>query len=73
MAFSPHLFFLVTVRITAGGMRPLPEGLLWFAAQSKEHGGYSRRQPVTLGQLDRAVEDNFHFKQTIFQSECILV
>lgn len=35
---------------------PLPEGLLFLPAQSQEHGGDSRRQAGTLGELDRAVE-----------------
>ncbi len=35
---------------------PLPEDLLCLPAQSKEHGGNSRRHAVTLGELDRAVE-----------------
>ncbi len=35
---------------------PWPEGLLCLPAQSQEHGGDSRRQAVTLGELDRAVE-----------------
>ncbi len=37
---------------------PLPEGflLLWLPAQSQEHRGDSRRQAVTLGELDRTVE-----------------
>ncbi len=34
----------------------LPEGLLCLAAQSLEHGRDSRRQAVTLGELDWAVE-----------------
>ena len=34
----------------------IPEGLLCLPAQSQEHGGDSRRQAVTLGELDRTVE-----------------
>ncbi len=33
-----------------------PEGLLYLPAQAQEHGGDSRRQAVTLGELNRAVE-----------------
>ncbi len=35
---------------------PLPEGLLCLPAQSQEHAQDFRRQAVTLGELDRAIE-----------------
>ncbi len=35
---------------------PLPDGLLCLTAQSQEHAGDSRRQAVTLGKLDGAIE-----------------
>ena len=35
---------------------PLQGDLMCLPAQSPEHGGDSRRQAVTLGELDRAVE-----------------
>jgi len=34
---------------------PFPEGFLCLPAQSQEHGGDSRRQAVTLGELDRSL------------------
>ncbi len=56
-----HLFWLSLLvawgdTCTGSQYVPLPEGLLCLPAQSQEYGGDSRRQAVTLGELDRAVD-----------------
>ncbi len=53
-----HTKFAQAVQLLQDGISivPLSEGLLCLPAQSQEHGGDSRRQAVTLGELDRAIE-----------------
>ncbi len=49
---------------------PLPEGLLCLPTQSQDHGGDSKRQAVTLGEMDRSRRRSLNHQQKRYLLLC---
>ena len=56
------------VQLLQDGTSTCAGDLMCLPAQSPEHGGDFRRQAVTLGELDRAVEGPQHISRTDIMS-----